>query len=139
MLNMLYLEALDQSMACYCLNFWVIKALKCEVVNFPKFKLAGIPIRPFKYLDAPILIIARVPCMCSCDVHAHHDITGFAYDVNHVTMTSPAFPFHSCNVEIMWHDVTGVHIVGKPHQFSFILIPSCPEILNSLVSSGYLS
>ena len=39
--------------------FWVIRALKCEAVNFPKFKLAGIPLRPFKYLDAPILIVAH--------------------------------------------------------------------------------
>ena len=41
--------------------FWVIRALKCEAVNFPKFKLAGITIRLFEYLDMPILIIAHVP------------------------------------------------------------------------------
>ena len=43
--------------------FWVIRTLKCEAVIFVKFELAGIPIRPFKYLDAPILIIADAPCM----------------------------------------------------------------------------
>ena len=42
--------------------FWVIRALKCEAVNFPKFESAGVPIRPFEYLDAPILIIAHAPC-----------------------------------------------------------------------------
>ena len=66
--------------------FWVIRALKCEVVNFPKFESAGIPVRPFKYLDAPILIIAHVPCMCAHDAHAQRDITRFAYDANHITM-----------------------------------------------------
>ena len=46
--------------------FWVIRALKCEAVNFVNFvnfELAGVPIRPFEYLDAPISIIAHVPCM----------------------------------------------------------------------------
>ena len=94
--------------------FWVIRALKCEVVNFPKFKSAGIPIRLFKYLDAPILIIACVPCMRAHDAHAQHDITRFAYDANHVTMTSPAFTFHLCHVEMRWHDVIGVRVVGTP-------------------------
>ena len=42
--------------------FWVIRALKCEVVNFVKFESAGVPIRLFEYLDMPILIIAHVPC-----------------------------------------------------------------------------
>ena len=92
--------------------FWVIRALKCEVVNFVKFKSAGIPIRPFKYLDMPILIIACAPCTCAHNVHAHHDIRRFTYDANHVIMTSPAFAFHLCHVERTWHDVIGVHIVG---------------------------
>ena len=90
--------------------FWVIRALKCEAVNFPKFELAGIPIRPFEYLDTPILIIARVPCTHACNAHAQHDITRFAYDVNHITMMSPGFVFHSCHVEMRWHDVIGVHV-----------------------------
>ena len=98
--------------------FLVIRALKCEAVNFPKFKSAGVPIRPFKYLDAPILIIACAPCMHACNVPAQSDITRFAYDVNHVTMTSPAFAFHSCQVERRWHDVTGVRIVGTPCHHS---------------------
>ena len=68
--------------------FWVIWALKCEAVNFIKLKLAGIPIRPFEYLDVPILFIA--------------------YDANHVTMTSPAFAFHLCHVQMRWHDVISV-------------------------------
>ena len=41
--------------------FWVMSALKCEAVNFVKFESADIPIRPFKYLDAPIFIIAHAP------------------------------------------------------------------------------
>ena len=45
--------------------FWVIRALKCEGINFVEFESAGVPIRPFEYLDAPILIIAHVPCMCA--------------------------------------------------------------------------
>ena len=94
--------------------FWVVRTLKCEAVNFLKFESAGIPIWPFEYLSAPILIIACVPCMCAHDTHAHHDITRFTYDANHVSMTSPAFAFHSCHVELRWHDIIGVHIVGTP-------------------------
>ena len=85
--------------------FWVIRALKCEAVNFIKLELVGVPVRPFEYLDMPILIIAHAPCMCACNVHAHCDVTMFTYDVNHITMTSPAFAFHSCHVEMRWHDV----------------------------------
>ena len=94
--------------------FWVIRTLKCEAVNFLKFESAGIPIRPFEYLITLILIIAHVPCMCMCDMHAHHDITRFAYDVNHVTVMSPVFTFHSCHMELRWHDIIGVCIVGTP-------------------------
>ena len=79
----------------FLFSFWVIMTLKCEVVNSVKFKLAVIPIRPLKYLDMPILIVAHAPCMYAHDVHAYREITRFAYDVNHVTMTSPAFVFHS--------------------------------------------
>ena len=96
--------------------FWVIRALKCEAVNFPKSELAGIPVRLFEYLDVPILIIACLPCMYMHDAHAHHDVTRFAYDANHVTMTSPAFAFHSCHIERRWHDIISVHIVGTPHH-----------------------
>ena len=85
-------------------------ALICDVDSFIKFELAGVPIRPFQYLDAPILIIACGPCTHAHDVHAQHDVTRFAYDANHVTMTSPAFAFHSCHVEMRWHDVIGVCI-----------------------------
>ena len=95
---------------------WVVRALKCEAVNFPKFESAGIPIRPFEYLDAPILIIARAPCMRAHDVHAQHDVTRFASCANHVTMMSPAFAFHSCHVGMRWHDVFGVHVVGTPRH-----------------------
>ena len=49
--------------------FRVIRALKCEAVNYVKFKLPGVPIRPFKYIDVPIFIIAwctmRMPFMTS--------------------------------------------------------------------------
>ena len=96
--------------------FWVIRALKCEAVNFPKFKSAGIPVRPFEYLDAPLLIIACVPCTRAHDAHAQCDVTRFAYDANHVTMMSPAFAFHSCHIETRWHDIIGVHVVGTPHH-----------------------
>ena len=96
--------------------FWVIRVLKCEAVNVVKFKSAGIPIRPFEYLDVPILIIACAPCSRACDAHAHCDLTRFAYDVNHITMMSPEFVFHSCHIEMRWHDVIGVRIVGTPRH-----------------------
>ena len=94
--------------------FWVFRALKCEAVNFVKFKLAGVPIRPFEYLDSPILIIACAPCMHMRDAHAYCDTTRFAYDANHVTITSPAFAFDSCHIERRWPDGISVHIVGTP-------------------------
>ena len=75
--------------------FWVIRALKSEVVNFPKFESAGILVRPFEYIDVPILVIAHAPCTCIYDAHAQRDITRFTSYANHVTMTSPAFMFHS--------------------------------------------
>ena len=90
--------------------FWVIRVLKCEADSFLQFELAGIPIRPFKYFSASILIIACVPCMHAHDAHAHHDVTRFTCDANHVTMMSPAFTFHFCHVGMRWHDVIGVHI-----------------------------
>ena len=96
--------------------FWVIRTLKCEVVNFLKFKLAGEPVRPFEYLRVPILFIACVPCMHTSDVHAHCDTTRFTYDANHITMTSPVFTFHLCHVEMRWHSVIGVCIVGTPRH-----------------------
>ena len=96
--------------------FWVIRALKCEAVNFPKFELAGIPIRPFEYLGVPIIIIARALCMRVHNMHAQRDITRFAYDANHITMMSPAFAFHSCHIETRWHDIIGVRVVGTPHH-----------------------
>ena len=96
--------------------FWVIRTLKCEAVNFLKFEAAGIPIRMIEYLDMPILFIAHAPCTHACDVHAHHDVSRFAYDANHITMTSPAFVFHSCHIETRWHDVISVHVVGTPRH-----------------------
>ena len=92
--------------------FWVFRTLKCEAVNFVKLESAGIPIRLFQYLDAPILIIACAPCTHTHDVHAQCDVTRFAYDVNNVTMMSPAFMFHLCHIKMRWHDVIGVHVVG---------------------------
>ena len=82
-----------------------------------KFKSAGIPVRPFKYFSMPILLRACGPCTCACNVPAHHDVTRFAYDVNHVTMTSPAFVFHSCHIGMMWHYVIGLHIIGTPCHY----------------------
>ena len=100
----------------FSFEFWVIRALKCEVVNFVKFESAGVPIIPFEYLDTPILIIAHAPCMRACDAHAQHDVTRFVYDTNYVTMMSSVFMFHSCHVERRWYDVIGVCIVGTPHH-----------------------
>ena len=94
--------------------FWVIRTLKCEAVNFLKFELAGVPVRPFKCLSMPILLRAHVPCTHACNAHAHHDVTRCVYDVNHVTMTSPAFPFHLCHVGMRWNDIIGVCIAGTP-------------------------
>ena len=74
------------------------------------------PIRPFEYLGTPILPRAQAPCMHVHDAHAHHDVTRFAYDANHVTMTSPAFMFHSCHIGMRWHDIISVHIVVTPHH-----------------------
>ena len=94
--------------------FWVISTQKCEAANFHKFKSAGIPIRPFKYLGMSILIKAHVTCMHTSDMHAHHDVTRFAYDANHITMMSLAFVFHLCHIGMMWDDIIGVWIVGTP-------------------------
>ena len=94
--------------------FLVIRTLKCKAVNFLEFKSAGIPVRPFAYLSMPILIIACAPYMCTHDVHAHHDVTRFTYDANHITMMSPAFAFHLCHVGMRWHDIISVHDGGTP-------------------------
>ena len=97
--------------------FWVIRTLKCEAVIFPKFESAGIPVRPFEYLDVPILIIAHAPCSCVRDAHAQRDITRFASCANHITMMSPAFMFHLCHIEMRWHDVISVRVVGTPRHY----------------------
>ena len=89
--------------------FWGIRTLKCEAVYFLKFNSAGIPVRPFEYLGTLILITACAPCTCMHDAHVHCDVTRFTYDVSHVTMTSPAFTFHSCHIEIRWQDLIGSH------------------------------
>ena len=57
-----WLGAVDQDWR-FSFAFLVIRALKCEAVNFIKFKLAGIPVRLFEYLDTAISIIACAPCM----------------------------------------------------------------------------
>ena len=80
--------------------FWVFSTQKCEAVKFPKFKSACVNAMPLKYLGMPFLIVAHAPCMHVDDVHAHHDITRFTYDANHITMTSPVFTFHSCHVRM---------------------------------------
>ena len=97
--------------------FWVIRASKCVVVIFPKFELAGIPVRPFEYLDVAILIIACAPCSRMRDAHAQHDITRFASCTNNVTMTSPAFGFHSCHIGMRWYGVISVRVVGTPCNY----------------------
>ena len=73
---------------------WVFGTQKCEVVNFPKFKLACMNTRPLRYLGMSFLFRACAPCMHVHDVHAQCDVTRFTYDVNHTTMTSPVFAFH---------------------------------------------
>ena len=44
--------------------FWVIRTLKCEMVNFLKFESAGVPIRPFEYLGPFHLEHVHLACMC---------------------------------------------------------------------------
>ena len=78
--------------------FWVISTQKCEVVNFPKFESAGVPVRLLKYLGMSILLRAHVPWTHTHDVHVHHDITRFAHDANHVT--SVCIPFVPCGNEV---------------------------------------
>ena len=97
--------------------FWVIRALKCEAVIFPKFESPGVPVRPFKYFDMLILFVACAPCSRARDAHAQRDITRFASCANHVTMTSQAFMFHSCHVGMRWHDVISVCVVGTPRHY----------------------
>ena len=41
---------------------------------------------------------------------------GLHYDANHITMTSPAFTFHLCHIEMRRHDVIGVWVVGTAHH-----------------------
>ena len=53
---------------------------------------------------------------CTHATHAHHDITRFVYDANHVTMTSTVPAFHLCHVGMRWHDIIGVCIVGTLHH-----------------------
>ena len=64
----------------FSFEFRVIRTFKCEAVNFIKFELAGVPVRPLEYLDMPILIIACAPCMRVHDTHAQRDVTKFTYD-----------------------------------------------------------
>ena len=97
--------------------FWVIRALKCEEVIFVKFESAGVSVRPFEYLHAPILILARALCMRTRDAHAQCDITTFASCANHVTMMSPTFAFHLCHIGMRWHDVISVCVVGTPRHY----------------------
>ena len=98
----------------FSIVFWPISTLKCDVVNFLKFKSGGIPLRPLEYLGTPISLRACMPCMHAHDMYAQCDITRFTNDTNHVTLMSPAFTFHSCHIGMRWHDVIGVCIVGTP-------------------------
>ena len=127
----------------FSFTFWVIRALKCEAVNFPKFESADVPIRPFEYLDVPILIIACAPCTRVHDAHAQRDVTRFAYYANHVIMTSPAFAFHLCHVGMRWCDVIDVHIVGTPHHYGLhhmgmrhdiIVFSSCSHCIDDVIT-----
>ena len=51
-----------------CLK-WTLH-INLVAVIFPKFESAGTPVRPFEYLDVPILIIARAPFTHACNAHA---------------------------------------------------------------------
>ena len=62
------------------------------------------------HLGALFLLRACVPCTCAHDTNAQHDVTRFTYDVDHITMTSPAFVFHLFHIGMRWHDIIGVHI-----------------------------
>ena len=66
--------------------------------------------RPLDYLDVLDLHRAHVPFICACIAHARHDVTRFAYNVNHIIMMSVAFAFHLCREGMRWHDVIGVHV-----------------------------
>ena len=76
---------------------------------FSLSSLACVHARPLRYLDIPYLIRAHMPCTCTCDMHARHNITRLTNNANHVIMTSSAFTFHSCHIGMRWHDVIGVH------------------------------
>ena len=91
--------------------FWVFSTSECEAVIFAKFELACVHPRPLDYLDdALVLHRPHEPCMCTGIAHARHEITRFAYNVNHIIMMSLAFVFHSCHIGMRWHDIIGVHI-----------------------------
>ena len=116
---------------------WVIRTLKCEGINIPKVELTGIPVRPFECLRAPILIIACVPCMHVSNTHARCDVTRFTYDANHITITSPAFTFHSCHIEMRWHDMIGVCVVGTPHHHGLHRMGSCRHDIIMFLSCSH--
>ena len=75
--------------------FWVFGTQKCEVVIYAKFGSACVPARPLKHLDALVLHRAHVPCMCEDVMHARHDVTRFAYNVNHIIMMSYSHSIHA--------------------------------------------
>ena len=54
-----------------------------------------------------IMVITKKLASHVHDAHAHHNITRFTYDTNHVTMMSPAFMFHLCHVDVRLHTSEG--------------------------------
>ena len=71
--------------------FWVFSTQKCEAVIFAKFRLACMHTRKLDYLDTLVLHRACAPFMHAHIAHARCEITRFAYNVNHIIMTSSVF------------------------------------------------
>ena len=68
----------------FLLAFWVIRSLKCEVVNILKFESSGVPIRPFEYLSMLIFLehtrhacthMTHMPIMMSQGSHMMQTLT----------------------------------------------------------------
>ena len=86
---------------------WVIRTPKCEAVIFPKFWLACMHASLVQYISMPKVLRVHMQCMHTHVVHAQCD---FAYNVNHVCMTSLEFTFHLYHKGLKSYDVIGVHV-----------------------------
>ena len=113
--------------------FCVFSTHKCEAVNFLEFWSACVNARPHRYFGVLFLIIACAPCTFS-DAHANHDVTRFAYDANHVTMTSPAFAFHLWHGGMRLHDVIGVHLSWFVHGDDVGMTSLCSHCIDDVIT-----